>query len=175
MKKCLINNNSNTLLVLFAGWGAYEYAFEHLKADFDVLILYDYLDLNLNFDFSKYKNFNLIGYLAGVFIASVLNFDFNFDKKIAISGNPYLFDERLGLSKEIQRVLCSITEETAEDFAKNYLIKTEKEYKNFHPSRRSIESCIAEFKKLKELYQANRQKIRDIYDFSIHRGRRFYI
>ena len=59
MKKYLINKNSDTLLIVFAGWGADEYAFEHLKADFDVLILYDYLDLSLDFDFSKYNFFSV--------------------------------------------------------------------------------------------------------------------
>ena len=78
MKKYLIDKNSDTLLLLFAGWGSDEYAFEHLKADFDVLILYGYSNLSLDFDFSKYKKFYLIGHSAGVFIASVLNFDFKF-------------------------------------------------------------------------------------------------
>ena len=90
MKKYLVDKNSDTLLLLFAGWGADESAFEHLTADFDVLIFYDYSDLSLDFDFSKYKKFNLIGHSAGVFIASVLNFDFKIDNKIAFSGNPYL-------------------------------------------------------------------------------------
>ena len=166
MKKYLINNNSDTLLLLFAGWGADEYAFEHLKADFDVLILYDYSNLNLDFDFSKYKTFYLISHSAGVFAASVLNFDFKFNKKIAISGNPYLFDEYFGLSKEIQNKLCSITEENAAEFAKKYLVKTVEEYKNFRPSKRSMESCMAEFEKLKENYKENFDKIKDIYDLA---------
>lgn len=166
MKTYLINNNSNTLMLLFAGWGSDEYAFEHLKSDIDVLILYDYTDLNFDFDFSKYKNFYLVGHSAGVFVASILEFDFKFDKKIALSGNPYLYAKKFGLSKKIQELLCSITEENADDFAKNYLIKTEEEYKNFHPSKRSIESCMSEFQKLKELYKTNKKKIKDIYDIA---------
>ena len=164
MKKYLIDKNSETLLLLFAGWGSDEYAFEHLRADFDVLILYDYTDLSLDFDFSKYKKFNLIGHSAGVFVASVLKFDLEFDKKIAYSGNPYLFDEKLGLSKKTQEILCNITEENANDFAKNYLIKTEEEYERFRPSRRTIESCMAEFEDLKIIYRENWHKIKDIYD-----------
>ena len=166
MKKYLINNNSETLQMVFAGWGADEYAFEHLKSNFDVLILYDYSDLELDFNFSKYKNFNLVGYSAGVFAASVLDFDFKFDKKIAFSGNPYLFDEHFGLSKEIQEVLYNVNEENADYFARNYLVKTDEEYKNFHPSKRSIESCRTEFEKLKKLYRTNKQKIKDIYDLA---------
>ena len=167
MKKYFIDNGSDTLLLFFAGWGCDEYEFEHLKSDSDVLILYDYSDLTLDFDFSKYKEFNLISFSAGVFVASVFEFDFKINNKIAISGNPYLFDEYYGLSKDIQEVLYNITEENADEFARNYLVKTEEEYKNFHNSKRSIESCRVEFDNLKELYSNNKSKIQDIYDRAI--------
>ena len=58
-----------------------------------------------------------------------INFEIN--KKIAISGNPYLFDEYFGLSKHIQNILYNITEENADDFARNYLVKTDEEWANF--------------------------------------------
>lgn len=167
MKKYLINNNSENLIIFFSGWGCDEYEFEHLSSDSDVLILYDYSDLNLDFDFSKYKRFDLIAFSAGVFIASVLNFNFEINKKIAIDGNPYLFDEHFGLSKDMQTTLYNITEENAEDFARNYLVKTDAEWKNFHPSKRTLESCRTEFECLKKIYQTNKQKITDIYDFAI--------
>ena len=47
------------------------------------------------------------------------------------------------------------TEETAEDFGKNYLVKTDKEWVNFHPSRRTLESCKTEFECLKQIYVQN--------------------
>ena len=166
MKKYLINNNSDNLLLFFTGWGCDESEFNHLEADSDVLILYDYSDLNLDFDFLKYKNFNLIAFSAGVFIASIFNFNFEIRKKIAISGNPYLFDEHYGLSKKVQEVLCNITEENADDFAKNYLIKTEDEAKIFHHSKRTLDSCKAEFNSLKKIYQNKKQNIKDIYDLA---------
>ena len=73
MKQYLINNNSNNLLVFFTGWGCDESEFEHLQANSDVLLLFDYTDLTIDFDFSKYKNIDLIAYSAGVFIASVIS------------------------------------------------------------------------------------------------------
>lgn len=167
MKKYLINKNSDKLLIFFTGWGCDQYEFEHLEASYDVLLLYDYSNLKLDFDFSKYKIFNLIAFSAGVFVSSIFNLDFKIDKKIALSGNPYLFDEHFGLSKEIQNILYSITEETADDFAKNYLIKTEEEWKKFHHSKRSIESCKTEFEKLKETYQKYKQNIKDIFDMAL--------
>ena len=148
MKKYLINNNSDSLLVFFTGWGCDEFEFAHLKAESDVLLLYDYSDLELDFDFSKYKKFNIISFSAGVFVASVCDFNLNFEQKITLSGNPYLFDEKLGLSKEIQNILQNITVENADDFARNYLVKTDEEWKKFHHSQRTIESCQAEFESL---------------------------
>lgn len=167
MKKFLINNNSDKLIIFFTGWGCDEYEFEHLKADCDVLLLYDFTDLSLDFDFSKYKKFDLIAFSAGVFIASIMNFDFIIDKKIAISGNPYLFDENLGLSKKIQGILSDITAENADDFARNYLVKTDEEWQKFHHSKRTLESCRVEFDRLKELYNVNKTYIKDIYDMAI--------
>lgn len=167
MKKYLINNNSDTLLIFFTGWGCDEFEFAHLKSDEDVLLLYDYSDLNLYFDFSKYKKFNLIAFSAGVFIASVIDLKLTFDKKIALSGNPYLFDEHFGLSKEIQDILQNITEKNADDFARNYLVKTDGEWKRFHHSQRTIESCKKEFESLKKLYQTSKNKIKDIFTAAI--------
>ncbi len=167
MKKYLINNNSDTLIILFTGWGCDEYGFRHLKTNSDVLILYDYTDLNLDFDFSKYKKIDLIAFSAGVFVASIMKYDFKIEKKIAMDGNPYLFDEKLGLSKEIQDVLKNITEENAESFARNYLVKTNEEWENFHPSKRTLESCREEFDSLRKIYNNNFKDIKNIYDCAI--------
>lgn len=164
MKTHLIDKNSDNLLIFFTGWGCDESEFKHLKSDSaNILLLYDYCDLNLSFDFSKYKEFNLIAFSAGVFMASITKFDFKINKSIALSGNPYLFDENLGLSKEIQDILYNITEENADNFAKNYLIKTDEEWKKFHHSKRTIESCKEEFNALKNFYKKEKENIRNIY------------
>lgn len=164
MKQYLVNNQSDKLIIFFTGWGCDEYEFEHLTSNADVLLLYDYLDLNLDFDFSNYKKIDLMAFSAGVFVASIMNFNFEISKKIAISGNPYLFDEHLGLSTEIQNILCNITAENADDFARNYLIKTDEEWKNFHHSKRTLESCKEEFNSLKNLFISQNHNIKDIYD-----------
>ena len=167
MKQYLLSKNSDSLLLFFAGWGCDEYEFEHLDSESDILILYEYNDLNLDFDFSKYKKVDLITFSAGVFVASVLNFDFKINRKVAIDGNPYLFDEYFGLSKSMQEILYNITEDYAEVFARNYLVKTDEEYKNFHPSMRTLASCKHEFDSLRQIYNSNKSKIKDIFDFVI--------
>lgn len=167
MKQYFIDNHSDKLILFFSGWGCDNYEFEHLKTCDDVLILYDYSDFNLQFDFSKYKQINLIAFSAGVFVASAMKFDFKIDKKIAISGNPNLFDEYFGLSEKVQNFLYNLTEDEADDFARNYLVKTEDEYKNFHPSKRSIESCQNEFENLKQMWKQKKDSLKDIYDVAV--------
>lgn len=167
MKKFFINNESDDLLLFFSGWGCDEYEFEHIHFDSDVLILYDYTDLELDFDFSKYKKIDLAAFSAGVFVASVMNFNFEISSAIAISGNPYLFDAHFGISSDMQNVLCSITAETADDFARKYLIKTKEEWEIFRHSNRDIESCRREFHCLKKIYEREKSNIIDIYDIAI--------
>ena len=166
MQKYFVNNNSDNLILFFTGWGCDETEFEHLSTTSDVLLLYNYLDLDFDFDFSKYKEINLIAYSAGVFASSVFEPDFEIKKKIALSGNPFLFDEKWGLSEKTQEVLCSVTAETADDFAKNYLVKTDAEWANFRHSQRTPESCREEFHCLKRHYQEKKSKIIDVFDLA---------
>ena len=167
MRQYFKSKNSDRLLLFFAGWACDEYEFEHLETDSDLLIVYDYSDFTLNFDFLKYKEINLIAFSAGVFAASIYDFNFKINTKIAMNGNPFIFDEHFGLSKDIQKLLYNQNEETADEFARNYLLKTDEEYKNFHHSRRTVKSCREEFENLKKLYKENKDKITNIYDYAI--------
>ncbi|MBR6127341.1 DUF452 family protein [bacterium] len=167
MKQYFINKNSNKLILFFAGWGCDEYEFEHLIADCDLLIFYDYTDLEYNFDFSRYSEINILSFSAGVFVGSVFKYVFNINKKIAVGGNPYLFDEKLGLSESMQKTLFELTEDSCEEFTKNYLVKTEEEYLNFHNAKRTPESCQKEFTALKNLYDKEYKNINDDYDIAI--------
>lgn len=167
MKQHFIQKNSDKLIIFFTGWGCDEFEFEHLESSSDVLLFYDYTDLNYNFDFSKYSEINLLSFSAGVFMGSVFRHDFKINKKIALSGNPYLFDEKLGLSKSVQNVLYNITEETQEKFVRDYLIFSDEEYKNFHHSKRTLESCREEFDALKAIYKSEKSNIKDEYDLAI--------
>ena len=59
------NNQSKELIVFFAGWGCDENQFTNLQDNKDVLILYDYQDLELDFEFSRYNRIDVIAYSAG--------------------------------------------------------------------------------------------------------------
>ncbi len=167
MKQFFINNNSDKLLLFLAGWGCDEYEFEHLKCDTDVLIFYNYTDFSYDFDFSKYKKIDLLTFSAGVFVGTVLDFGVEYNRKIALSGNPYLFDEKLGLSKSVLEVLRGVTEDNCEAFARDYLVMREDEFKNFNSGKRTIEDCMHELDSLMEIYNRERNNIKDIYDYAI--------
>ena len=170
MRQYFIDNHSDKLIIFFTGWGCDEFEFEHLKSTCDVLLFFDYTDLNYKFDFSKYVEINMLSFSAGVFMGSIFSHDFKINKKIALSGNPYLFDEKSGLSKQVQEVLYNITEENQDEFVRNYLVFSEEEYKNFHASKRTLESCQKEFEALQKIYQNEKHNIKDTYDCAIIGG-----
>ena len=66
MKLVKIDNRSSSLIIFFAGWGCDENQFTNLRDREDVLILYDYRDLDLDFDFSPYRQVDVLAYSAGV-------------------------------------------------------------------------------------------------------------
>lgn len=73
MQYCLWDNHAEDLIVFFAGWGCDDNQFVNLHDRKNVLILYDYQNLRLDFDFSAYKNIDVLAYSAGVFVAAVLS------------------------------------------------------------------------------------------------------
>ena len=170
MKYFYQNNHSDDLIVFFSGWGCDYNQFTNLHDKKDILILYDYQDLILDFNFSKYKNVYIIAYSAGVFIASVFS-DFipNVREKIALCGNPYLFDENLGISKETIQVFKDITLDNYLDFRKKYMVFSDEEYERYNrlESLRTIESCENELKVLQRLYDEKKEQINPLFDKAV--------
>ena len=73
MKTHLINNaNSKDLMIFLLGWGMDYLPMVPVVGERNVLFVYDYTDLKLEFDFSKYKNFTLAAFSCGVFMAPFL-------------------------------------------------------------------------------------------------------
>ncbi|MBP5399483.1 MAG: DUF452 family protein [Alphaproteobacteria bacterium] len=164
------NNNSKDLIIFFAGWGCDTNQFTNLHDNKDVLILYNYQDLDLDFDFSQYANIYIIAYSAGVFIASIFADTIpNIRQKVALCGNPYLFDEKLGISKANIRVFENITLDNYLDFRRKYMVFSDEEYKKYNQleSLRTIESCAAELSALEKMYQNQKDKINPKFDKAI--------
>lgn len=164
------NKNSSDLIVFFAGWGCDYNQFENLHDQKDVLILYDYQNLELSFDFNKYKNIDIIAYSAGVFVSCLL-FDKipNIRRKIALCGNPYLFDDVLGINEQKLEILKNINLDNYLEFRRNYMVYSDEEYEKYNQlqSLRSIESCQSELIFLQKLYNENKDNILPHFDKAI--------
>ncbi len=164
------NHHSHDLIVFFAGWGCDENQFTNLHDRKDVLILYDYHDLSLNFDFTRYANIYVIAYSAGVFVASIMADQLpNLRCKIAVCGNPYLFDENLGISQATVQVLNDITLDNYLDFRRRYMVFSNDEYERYNQlqSLRTLESCADELTALQKMYNESRAQINPLFDKAI--------
>lgn len=164
------NNDSRDLIVFFSGWGCDYNQFADLHDLKDVLILYDYQDLELDFDFSGYENIYVIAYSAGVFIASIFADKLpNVRQKVAVCGNPYLFDEKIGISRENILVFKGITLDNYLDFRRKYMVVTDEEYERYNrlESLRTIESCAKEMRALQKLYAKYKDSINPQFDKAI--------
>ena len=91
--------NNDNLIVFFGGWSFDGQPFKCLRTkDFDVLMFYDYSDLNLPEIPDNKKKKNLIAWSMGVFIAYYLKDKLpEFNKKIAVNGTPYPINNDYGI------------------------------------------------------------------------------
>ena len=143
----LIDNKSDELIVFLTGWGCDDNQFRFMKGKRDILLCYNYTNLDFEFSFDNYKKCYLIAFSAGVFIAGALKNKLpNFEKTIAVNGNPLAYDKYFGLRKEIVDIFNGVTKENAQDFRRKYLVYDDKEFRLFNKylSCRSFESCKEE-------------------------------
>src|SRR5574344_207158 len=164
MKLELIDNKSDKLILFLTGWGCDANQVRNMKAKkYDVLIAYDYVDTKLDFDFSKYKEINLIAFSACVLMACVLKNKLpKLNKKIAFNGNPKNFDEYFGLPENVGKDFQSITGDTVVPFRRKYLVFDDKELKlcNYYHSSRGLEDSNKEFLKLEEYAKQVKEPIK---------------
>ena len=153
MKTKLISNNSKDLILFLTGWGCDDVQFQSMTSSKDVLLCWDYTDLELNFDFSKYENICLLTYSAGVYVAGLIADKLpKFKLKIAINGNPLMFDEYFGINENLINTMYKLNEDNYLQFRKDFLVynNEEFEYFNNHTSIRTFDSCATELKNLEE-------------------------
>ncbi len=94
----LNRQNNYKLIIFFAGWSFDYKPFEFLKCgNFDVLIIYDYNDLELP-QIPEYKEYFLISWSMGVYTSYILKDKLpKFTKKIAINGTPFPVNDEYGI------------------------------------------------------------------------------
>lgn len=156
MKLFFIDNNSQKLIFFLTGWGCDEKQFSLLKSyNFDILIGYDYSNLDFDFDFSKYKEVNLLTFSAGVFIAGIIKDKLpKINKSVAVNGNPLSYDKYFGLQDNIIDLFKNIAKNNIVNFREEYLVSSKEELKklNYLQPNRSVESCLTELIQLQKYY-----------------------
>ncbi|MDD3238311.1 MAG: DUF452 family protein [Candidatus Gastranaerophilales bacterium] len=153
MKQYYINNNSDEIILFFNGWGSDERPYKHLQSSKDILIVYDYISLAFDFDFSKYKKVHLLTYSCGALIANIIQKILPpFKTKTVINGTAKPYNLDYGLSKEAYETFFRLTKKNTMDFRKKFLFTNEAELKLFNKSQphRDIENCYNELIKLKD-------------------------
>ena len=101
--KWLNAQNNESLIVFFNGWGMDESIVKHLEFDnFDVLMFYDYNNLDLKFNLQTLENYNnkyLIAWSMGVMVASLFKILYN--SKTAVNGTLKPIDDKYGIPEKI--------------------------------------------------------------------------
>ncbi len=105
--KYLNKKNNDKIIIFFNGWGMDENVVEHLEvSDFDVVMFYDYCNLDIqNNIFEEINDYNekyLIAWSMGVGVSSIFcdNIE-NITRKIAINGTLKPIDNDFGIPEKI--------------------------------------------------------------------------
>lgn len=98
--KWLNKKNNNKLIIFFNGLGMDESVVEHLDSeDYDVVMFYDYNNLDTDFILEDYEEKYLIAWSMGVMVATT--FDFGYKSATAINGTLTPIDAKFGINPKI--------------------------------------------------------------------------
>ncbi len=101
--KWLNRAKNNKLIIFFNGWGMDEEVVNHLEfEDFDILMFYDYNNLETDFAFSELKDYpkkHLVAWSMGVMISTL--FDIEYNSKTAINGTLKPINQEFGINPRI--------------------------------------------------------------------------
>ncbi|MEH0158562.1 pimeloyl-ACP methyl esterase BioG family protein [Limibacter armeniacum] len=154
-KEWIQKGKGDRLLVFFAGWGQDVHPFSQLQAEnWDVLMLYDYNDLNLpvaKSEISRYKNAELVAWSLGVWVASQMPTEWlsSFRTRIAVNGTLMPIDEHLGIPPVIfDGTIANFSQVTRQKFFRRMCGSYFQQYQKFSPLR-SLESQCEELKQFR--------------------------
>lgn len=144
--KWLNKTNSNKLIIFFNGWGMDEQIVSHLDCeDYNVIVFYDYNNLDINIDLSNYTEQYLIAWSMGVMTATLFNFN-NLSSATAICGTPYAIDDKFGIPERIYNLtIRGFSESSSQKFMERMFSETPT-IKSF--SNRTFESKLSELKQM---------------------------
>ncbi|HEE8976814.1 TPA: DUF452 family protein, partial [Campylobacter jejuni] len=132
------NENSQELILVFGGFASHPSHFAHLKSDKNVVLVYDYENLDFKFDLNSFSKITLIAFSMGVCVANRLLKELNFKQKIAINGTNLGIDKSKGIhptifKKTLQNFKLEhfkeVLFEECKSLAKDFIFKDEKALK----------------------------------------------
>lgn len=168
----LNKQNNKKLIVFFAGWSFDHKPFECIDCgNYDVLILYDYNNLDLPEISELYDKKILITWSMGVFVAYILKDKLpNFDKKIAINGTAYPVHNEFGIPQKTFDLTLKYAETGLQGkFYQNVFANESFMAKyNENPITRSIENRVSELVFLDKLIKETPTEYdKEFYDKAI--------
>lgn len=150
--KWIQHNKNNNLIIFFNGWGMDENVVSHLNPEnYDVVVFYDYNDLETDFISDDYEKKYVIGWSMGVMIAGVnrpalKTITAKADGFTAICGTPFPIHDEYGIPKKIYNMtIRGFNEASSEKFIKKMFSGKEP---NRIITKRSTESKKSELEKL---------------------------
>lgn len=158
MKTALIMSQSTPaahLVVYFAGWGTPISAVSHLRLpeDHDLLICYDYQDLQLDFDFSTYDQIHLVAWSMGVWVANQVMSAIPLVSAVAINGTGLPCHDQFGIPCDIfEGTLAGLNEENRIKFERRMCgDKQTFAYYQSLPEQRDLQEIHAELTALYDM------------------------
>ena len=172
--KWLNKQNNKKLIVFLAGWSFDDKPFEFLDcADYDVLFIYDYNELNLLNSLQNLENYEekfLITWSMGVFVGYKFRQIFeNFDYKIAINGTTTPVDNEFGIPIKMFELTLKYAKIGLEGkFYKN-VFHTVEEFEKYSktPVERTIDNRVTELENLYEIIKNTKTEDTNFYDFAL--------
>ena len=118
----------------------------HLNGeDYNVIVFYDYNDLNIDIDLSNYSEKHLIAWSMGVMIATLFEFG-KLNSSTAICGTPLTIDDNYGIPERIYNLtIRGFSETSSQKFMERMFIE-KPDIKTF--SNRTFESKLSELKQM---------------------------
>ena len=144
-------NTNKKLIIFFNGWGMDEKIVSHLECeDYDVVVLYDYNDLELDIkslNLSQYTEKHIVAWSMGVMVATLFNFG-EIKTATAICGTPFAIDNEYGIPERIYNLTIKGFSETS---SKKFMERMFIEKPNMETfSGRTFDSKLSELKKMLE-------------------------
>lgn len=177
MKSYWLNNKNNKkLIVIFLGWSFDENPVKFLDCtDYDVLVIYDYNNLNIPQELKNLKTYNekiLISWSMGVFTAYLMKDLFkDFNYKLALNGTVTPVDDNYGIPIKLFELTLKHAATglgLGGKFYKN-VFQTEEEFQKYQetPVKRSVENRVSELENLYNLIKTTNIKYEKFYDKAI--------